>query len=708
MPNYMLQDIRGTLLAFALYTLIMMVPGYVIGWFTNIFNFRKRIAIVQYLIGIVLSNIISPILMFLCARFVSISFAIAISLALLVIWMGILWIQIKSRQLSAMGWQSLDKYHKAALITGIAWVSFSILRLVDIQIGQHLYFSVTAADLTTRVSVVDAVTRTGVPPINPGYFPGHPVPLAFLYYFWYILGSMVDAMGGTWVTPYNTMVASTAWAGIIAVATTAMYIRLRDNPSQDNPRKLSGIAAQLYLISGLDFIPIISELLLLWLTFGKIVTNGQIEGWNSPIISWMNAIAWVPHHAAATFACITAMLIFLEAIKGKIHPVMATILAGLAFASATGLSVWVPLVFAIFWGIWILVLLFKKDTLKTAIAMVLSGLIALIAISPFIIGLFHSGGLGSGNGHPIEFYVRPFIASIFFHFKSKLDLYIFNFLALPLNYLFELGFCFLTAILWIRSRIKAGKPWEQIYVAEALLLSVVTIFMSFFHSTVIKINDLGIRPWLLGQFVLLIWATDIIAPWLGDTFLIKLSRFKPLPDSGKYAGLFQIFFILGFLTTLLEITAVRFVPIMIDQNIIALPVDASPDTHLGERTYFARQAYDYISNHLKKNVIIQSNPYHELDRQDGLYANHQMVFADRTIYGLSQQEFNRLRDAVGQIFNIQKNVNWKTIDRVCQQNLINYIVVGDTDPLWTSVALLATQRPPIFENPYYAVFSCGI
>lgn len=125
--------------------------------------------------------------------------------------------------------QSQDAgYKKLALFFALLWLALSILTLVDLQINDRLYFSNNAYDLTARVAVVDAITRTGLPPINPSYFPGHSVLLNFLYYYWYILASLIEQMGGELVSAYHSMIASISWAGIILFAVMATYLRVRD------------------------------------------------------------------------------------------------------------------------------------------------------------------------------------------------------------------------------------------------------------------------------------------------------------------------------------------------------------------------------------------------------------------------------------------------------------------------------------------------
>jgi len=74
----------------------------------------------------------------------------------------------------------------------------------DLQWGnRELYFNVAALDQTTRVSVIDAMTRTGVPPVNSSYYLGHYVKLTFLYFFWYTLGSIIDFMGGSFIDAHR-------------------------------------------------------------------------------------------------------------------------------------------------------------------------------------------------------------------------------------------------------------------------------------------------------------------------------------------------------------------------------------------------------------------------------------------------------------------------------------------------------------------------
>ena len=55
------------------------------------------------------------------------------------------------------------------------------------------------------------------------------MPLTFLYYFWYILASVIDAAGGIYVTAYHAMIASIAWCGIALAATLVLVTACASN-----------------------------------------------------------------------------------------------------------------------------------------------------------------------------------------------------------------------------------------------------------------------------------------------------------------------------------------------------------------------------------------------------------------------------------------------------------------------------------------------
>ncbi|MBC7875878.1 MAG: hypothetical protein H7Y59_01795 [Anaerolineales bacterium] len=685
-----------------MYPFIFVFPGYVTGYTLNLFNFRKRTPIVQIIMAMPISASIAPAILFLVYRFASFSvvFSILVLLAVLSIYVFVRFYR-----------QSMhDKnYQRLAIIFAVLWVILSIITLADLQIGNRLYFSSNSYDLTTRVSVTDAITRTGVPPVNPSYYPGQTILLNSLYYYWYILASIVDQMGGNLVSAYHAMIASISWAGLLLFATLATYLRVRDDQESQSAWKKSFIGIQLFVIGGLDFIMVLIIMSSFHFRLGQLPFQGQLEGWNMPIMSWMNALAWVPHHLVAALACILSLLIAVQNMDKKFtYRIPHAIIIGLAFASAFGLSVWVMFVFAIFWIIWGMVLIFKEKKYQQILFMILGGVFGLIFVFPFLLGILRDGGASSSpnGGLPLAFYIRPFMITSLLTGFSHFALSILDFAFLPLNYLFELGFFFLMAIIWLQEIYQGEGRSISIYKAELILVVVTIVVLSFLYSNIIVINDLGIRGWLPLQFILVVWSADVLFQFGSVKKWLSPRMFDRVKGTKTLRLVLSATMIIGILTMSLEFLSLRAWSILVDMNVVGFPNNLSPDTRLGNRTYSARLAYNYLRDHFSHDVITQNNPLDFLDRPSGLYGNHQMIISNRTSYGVSPEIYDDLVDNIGVVFTKEAS-DWGTIDSVCMKYSIDILILKDTDPLWDSLETLKVQRPPIYENEYYALYTCG-
>jgi hypothetical protein len=699
--NFTLQDILGILLGFSLFPFIFVFPGYVTGWALNLFEFRKRTLIGQVVIAMPVSASITPAALFLVYRFTSSWIVIGLAF---VFALAAMYICIRSYNKDSCG----NEYIKPVVIFVFLWIILSIFTMIDLQIGERLYFSSNSYDLTTRVSVIDAISRTGIPPVNPSYYPGRPVLLNSLYYYWYILASVVDQMGGGLVSAYHAMVASISWAGILLFATLATYLRVRDGQSSLLSWKKSFLSIQLIAVGGLDFIMVFIIMASFNFHLEQLPFQGHVEGWNMPIMSWLNALAWVPHHLAAAIACITAMLLAMQNMQEKfIERIPRAVFIGLAFASAFGLSVWVMFVFAIFWLIWGLVLVFKEKKYQQFWFMILGGLFGIVFAAPFLLGVLQDGGASpSGGGLPVAIYIRPFMVTDLLAGFSPLVINILNFVFLPLNYLFELGFFFLMAVIWFQGYYKREGELSPIHRAELILVIVSVVILSFLRSTIIAINDLGIRGWLPVQFILVVWSSDVIFQIAGERKWISPKIFKSINGTKTLGLSLSVMLVIGYLTMGLEFFSLRAWPFLVDMNVVGFPNKLSPDTHLGERTYSARLAYTFLHDNIPLSVIVQNNPLGFLDRPSGLYGNHQMVISDRTVYGIAPEAFRALADDVGTIFTEQAE-NWGVIDMSCRRYSVDILIIKDLDPLWNNLDKLKKERPPLYENKHYALYACG-
>jgi hypothetical protein len=703
MINFTMQDFLGSLLALLLFPFVMLIPGYVIGWALNLFDFRSRTQLIRYLIGIVLSNAVMPIFTFLIYRFTSGS-AVLASLFLFTILfavVGVLPLIQQGSLFPSSRLKHLSTYQRLALAMAGTWVVLSMGLLLDLQFGNKLYFPTVAYDTTTRIAIINAITRTGIPPINPGYFPGHPEQLNFLYYYWYIAESLIDQLGGNLVNSRQAMLAGVIWTGLALMATIALYLRLRNRRAR-YAWKGPLIGIQLLLVSGVDFVPVLVLALAARKIIGQMMFNGQIESWNIPIESWLNAATWVPNHLAAVTQCVTAMLGILSVHEGTGRQrIAAGALATAAFASALGTSVWVTLVFAIAWVVWALILARSKSSRPLFWVMGFSGLSGAVLSIPFISGLLKSGGTAAG-GLPIAFYIRPFILSTLL-VPERLQT-ISNLVLLPLNYFLELGFFFVVGIYWIQHRKAYEKRNSHFLQAELVLLATVAVTLSFVQSTIIETNILAIRPWLLGQFVLLIWATDVMQGWLENAPPCISSFFRVSGNKPRIGRTVQILLLLGLLTTGLEAFSTRMWPFLVDWNVAGFPNDLSPDRNLGRRTYGASLAYEFVDK-LPGTVVAQYNPDIVLDRPSGLYGTVQFAISDRIAYGVPQAYFQRAKTGIADIFDREET--WSSIDRSCSNFFINTLIINDLDPLWKLLPVLERERKPLYQNDYYSILHCG-
>lgn len=703
--NYFMYDVLASSTAFLLFPLVFVFPGYVIATLANIFGFGQRRIYARLAIAIVISFAISPVFLFWVARFSSIETTLATLGGIAVIFT--LLVIPQSPDLLNQLRANTPGPVKTLRWVAAGWSLFAILFLVDLQFGQNLYFSAVSYDLTTRVSIVDAISRTGVPPISPGYFFGESMRLNFLYYFWYIPGSSIEILGGDFIDARHAMIASIAWCGVGFLALIALYIHFRDRFSPETTLKRTVLGISFLTISGLDAYPALLFMIGTRVSGGSMWPEGDIEHWNEQITAWVSALAWVPHHVASLIACLAAFLLIETARSKPIKErIVSACLAGIALASAAGLSIWMTLAFALFWGLWLFYLAFFRRDWASTLILIVAGMVGLVAISPFFMGILESNGLSSGQGgFPLGFRVRVFRpANLIANDATPLGKNLINLAFLPLNYFMELGFFLVAAIHWLKKERK-NRFQSSWAIPEILLLASAVFIGTFITSTLIYNNDLGWRSWMFGQFVMLIWAVDIAEDLLRQNplkvYLNSKSRVEPI-KTGRLLASLALF---GVFTSLVSVIFLRTWPILIDLGVAGFPNQLSSDTHLGQRTFAARQAYEYIRDNTPSNSIVQYNPDIPIDRPSGLYGTRQMVISDHSAYGVPIKTILEMTEQVKAIFELN-TASWDQIQRECQKFDIDFLIVRDLDPLWLNLEKIATQRAPVYQNERFAVLDC--
>src|SRR5689334_22288754 len=118
--NFTAQDILQMLCAILLFPTVLVFPGYVIGWFFDVFSFKRRTFLAQYVIAFALSNALIPIILFLAFRFGSSKFGIGIIIIFFISWVAI---QINLARQHQLNWK-ISQRHKVAFAISCLWIIF--------------------------------------------------------------------------------------------------------------------------------------------------------------------------------------------------------------------------------------------------------------------------------------------------------------------------------------------------------------------------------------------------------------------------------------------------------------------------------------------------------------------------------------------------------------------------------------------------------
>ena len=701
--NYMLQDIFFTVLALVLLPLFMLAPGYVIGWAANILDFQHRRVITRLLLGNALSVAIVPAFTFLIARLAQIKTSWWIFIP---VWGLFFWLIIP--ELSKLHFPR-DRWVRLAIGLTLSWVLLAVFSLVDLQVGQGLYYSVIASDWTHRVAMTDAIVRTGIPPVNPFFFPGEPVKVSY-YYFWSIYPALLTQLTGGILSARITFIASAIGCGIALRSVAALYLRFHSpEGSQDVGPRTAGVLGLLFL-TGLDII-FIAIMLSYYPNF-----PGLAEGWNGSagITSWNGATLWVPNHVASLIACLTSLILFqsVSTQTKTLNRFILLALVGICLASAVGMSIYVAFVFLVFWGLWFLISLLTRETRAKAAWLFLAGMFAFFFISPFLIDTLKNRDNSATVLNIFSFAVRPIFLiennSLVQNAVPNQTLReLIHVLLLPANYFLELGFFMLAGLVYLQFSFKNTSSRKIISVDLLLLLTSVGI-CSFFESTIIQNNDLGWRGILPAQFILLIWSVNILSEIFAKLFR-KANHPKKYKISSIVQGSLIFTLFIGLCSSLFDIFHLRFYYLMNDrQTWLTSQGGISSDTQIGFRNYSLRQAYQFIKENYPIKAIVQNNPnVFDIDFAQGLYGDHQTIVSGpgATTYGVTFSAYQNLRSQIQPIFE-DASLSGESVNGICVEYAAAVLIVTDIDPIWKDPESWVWQEQPAFETPYVRLFNC--
>lgn len=693
-------DVFGCLLAVLAFVPVLLAPGYCVGLATDLLGFRSRPLGERIAWSVALSFAVMPLAAVLIAKYASLNVVCVIAgLCGAVFVVALMLPKSRGRFESGM-WTS------AAL--AIAWAVLVVLALVDVGVLNHLLLSVTVYDHALRTTFVDAAMRTGAPPANPLYWPGHAVPTRY-YYFWYVVTAVAGKIAG--VTARQAFIASVVWAGFGLAAMVELFCRnflgVADSPvGRRWSRVALGIA--LLAVTGLDILPAIAKAI--W----QLPTDADMEWWSGDqVTSWLDSVIWVPHHVAGLVCCLLGfLLVWMSKGQSKAQRLGCAGVAGIAFASAFGLSVWVPLGFAmvmITWIAWVLAL--ERDSRSRVPVLVAAGLVAVLALLPFLhelrtepadIPVSALAGFAGHTAHFLTFGIRriidPEALLAFGWFANIAQAHpvvagsVARLILLVPGYFVELGFfgILLVVVAMRRVALDEASRTSLFLVAAALVIS------TFLRSGVIASNDFGWRTTLIAQFFLLLLAVR----WFEGAF-------------GEPKRWVRVVLLV---TLWIGVAGTVYQQVMLRVYLPAEERVHSPEVAgLSERAMTLRMAFVEADKALPKGVVIQYNTSQPGDYfrfAQMLYAQRQIAnaFPDcATAFGGSQATCPPVLASVARLYDPTGQgaaLSAAGAREECAKLGAQYLVATRWDGVWAASSGWAWDLPAVVKQTNARVLDC--
>jgi hypothetical protein len=548
------------------------------------------------------------------------------------------------------------------------WIALVIATQVDFEFAGRLYHSALVRDLAKHAATVNTLVTWNVPLVDPFYL--RPAPGAY-YYFAHILATLpVRATAGI-IDARASMAALIILCGIGLFA-LALFTWQRCHFASVDPSRIAILLLILLLARNLDILPALS-----------LIAAGEwpvdIERWNEQILSWLFSCLWVPQHVVALIAGSVALFMLADRGEMRRHSWFRPLLAGVAFASCVGASVWVGFGVGLAAAFWLASLCYRRCWAE-AIYLVSAGAIAAALLVPLGLEFLHGR---AGEAMPVQLGVRGFLpidrAVAPGPLRQMLD-----FLFLPLNYLFELGVFGIGAVVfWRQNGWRHGTEAARILTLCALS----GLLLGSFARSVIINNDLGWRVMLLTQFAALIWTAAAIvhAAEARGTSIMALLRWP------ARLGLLAL---LGYAGNLYNLVSIRAYPAMGSR--LAL-FDRGFDRPELDREM--RDAYRWLNANLPREAVVQHNPAGEPHIYNfGLASRHRVAVGDSeaALYGAPKSEVQARLEAISRVFTAPLPADAVRAEAIAQH--IDVLIVASADPVWNISSSWVWTTRPVYKS----------
>ena len=550
----------------------------------------------------------------------------------------------------------------AALAGLLACAVVVAFELSDFRWGGKLFHATFAIDMVKHAATVNAIVSWGLPLTDP--FVSRAEPAGYYYFFYTVAAMPVRLTLGT--LDARAAVGALAvlnGAGLLALA--ALLLR-KSVPSLPAAGRVSVLVA-LLLCGNLDIIPNIM------MGLASHLWPIQLEWWNEQVLPWVFSLLWVPHHVLAVIAGMFGLLLISERPRA-----MGAVVAGLAFTSCVGASVWVGLGVALAALLWLASLLIRGQY-RPALALAGAGCFAGLLLVPLVVDIL----LGrSDEGIPIGFTVRPFPV---LPVDTGLAHDLMSLLVLPLNYFIGFGIFAAGAVMFWRDPLLPKKT----EVTRILLFAATAglLLGTFTRSTVVN-NDLGWRVVLLPQLACFVWTSAVI---LARNWTFRIA------DVGKWPAAVGALLMIGYAGNAYELVAARAYPLLVPNHMV------DPNRRWGHPDIDDEiaSAYRWANTHVSRDAVLQQNPVGDARvLAFGLYGRNRTAVADKfaMIYGAPRTEVQARLTALGPIFTASQSA--AEVRARAAANGIDVLVVSSSDPVWSDRNCWVWSSPVLFALPH--------
>jgi hypothetical protein len=373
-----------------------------------------------------------------------------------------------------------------------------------------------------KIAITDAITRLGVPPVNPVFAEaGAPSRLAY-YYLWHFSAAELALtlrtsgweadIGLTWFTAFASLALMTGLAVFLS--------------------KRSAAAVWVVLLATAGS---------LWVTLDWIVRADDLSPLLWPPVGmagWLFQATWVPQHVMAAGCAVTAMALMTECASRQTAALLATlalvIVAG--FESSTFVGGVTFAIAALAAAPILLAAAKPQRRLRFIAAMAGVAVVVLCFAAPFVLDQWAAVRSRGGESPIIVSYYTVFGELVPLPLRRMLDVPGYWLIILPI----ELPAAYVAGVLALIAAWRGGAPRAQkLFAAVFACLAGAGLMVSWLLvSTLGGNNDLGLRAFIPAEIVLIVGAAALMsAVRRGAIVAITLAGLAlSLPDTARMIG----------------------------------------------------------------------------------------------------------------------------------------------------------------------------